>query len=70
MQNGLKRMFFTRDKQRSKENTKKNFNILWKYREKKLNIFAHFSISEHSASFSLFQKKPILITARGFAPPP
>ena len=35
------------------------------------NIFAYFSISEHSAYFSLFQKKtPILVTARGFAPPP
>ena len=35
------------------------------------NIFAYFSISEHSAYFSLFQNKtPILVTARGFAPPP
>ena len=35
------------------------------------NIFAYFSISEHSASSSLFQKNtPILVWARGFAPPP
>ena len=55
----------------------KNFIILFKYREKCLtdtlakmsqNIFAHFSVSEHSASFSLFQKKtPILVTAKGFS---
>jgi len=35
------------------------------------NIFAYFSISEHSASISLLQKKKrILVTARGFATPP
>ena len=35
------------------------------------NIFAYISISEHSSSFSLFQKKtPILVTARGFPRPP
>ena len=36
------------------------------------NISAYFSISEHFASLSLFQKKHtfILVTARGFAPPP
>ena len=34
------------------------------------NIFAYFSISDHSASFSLFQKKtPILGMARGSPPP-
>ena len=34
------------------------------------NIFAYFSVAEHSASFSLFKKKkkPILVAARG--PPP
>ena len=40
----------------------------WKMAE---NIFANFSISEHSASFSLFQKKNYYGygQARGFAPP-
>ena len=33
------------------------------------NMFAYFSASENSASFSLFiKKKPILVTARGLAP--
>ena len=36
-----------------------------------LNIFAYFSIPEHSASFSYFSEKTyILVTARGVCPPP
>ena len=34
------------------------------------NIFSYFSISEHSASFFFQKKTPILVTTRGFAPPP
>ena len=34
------------------------------------NIFAYLSISEHSASFSLFEKQPILVADLGLTPPP
>ena len=34
------------------------------------NIFAYFSVSEHSASFSLHKTKPILVADRGLTPPP
>ena len=34
------------------------------------NIFAYFSISEHSASFSHFQKKKLFWLRPGGLPPP
>ena len=56
MQNGLKCMFFM----------KKNFCSKDKMSQ---NIFADFSISEHSASFSLFEKKQLFLLQPGVCPP-
>ena len=81
MTNGLKRMFFMKEKKtlilKEKnsifyENIVKNVIVFNGYPCKNVTkYFSYFSISENSASFSFFQKKtPIFVTARGFAPPP
>ena len=64
MQTGLNCMFFMKEK---KICFKGKTLALAKISQ---NIFAYFSISEHSASFLFFRKKPILVNSRGLPPPP
>ena len=83
MQNGLKRMFSMKEKKTLvlKENYFETFQYFMKISGKFItdtlakisqNIFAYFSISEHSASSSLFQKKIHLFWfgPGGLPPPP
>ena len=67
MENGLKRMFLMKKNFGSKGKIRFLADTLAKISQ---NVFAYFSISAHSASFSLFQKKKtILVTGEGFPPP-
>ena len=80
MTNGLKRMFFMKEKKTLilkeknsifNENIVKNVIVFNGYPCKNVTkYFSYFSISENSASFSFFRKNTYFRYGQGVCPPP